>query len=294
MYLSGIQSWIPAFAGMTKPQRLLFSPFREGASVTESNLLSIAFFIYVVAIMPYALIFFKKDTRLGRPAVLLVLAGWVVHTTALVLRWKATGHAPLSNMYESLSFFSWTFVLAFVVATLFLKVARLGFFILLCNLAILIYAFSHDSSIKPLMPALQSNWLLLHVSSCFLSYGAFAVSFVASVIYLFPGPKKNFSPEQLDVVMYKAILFGFPLLTFGVASGAIWANEAWGRYWSWDPKETWSLVTWLIYALYLHLRLMKAWSAKKLAWVAFAGFLSVIFTYIGVNYLMSGLHSYAK
>ena len=262
--------------------------------MTESNLLSVAFFFYAAAIVPYARLFFKKTTRLARPAFFMVLAGLLFHTAALAVRWKAVGHAPMSNMYESLSFFSWAFVLFFLLAYRLLKISRLGFFVLLCNLAILIYAFSHDAAVKPLMPALQSNWLLLHVSACFFSYGAFAVSFVASVIYLVPGSKKNFPLEQLDKVMYKSILFGFPLLTFGVGSGAIWANEAWGRYWSWDPKETWSLVTWLIYALYLHLRLMRAWSSKKLAWVAFAGFLSVIFTYVGVNYLLSGLHSYAQ
>jgi len=262
--------------------------------MTESHLLSVAFFIYAASIVPYVLIFFKKTTRLGRPALLIVLTGLVFHTAALAVRWKLSGHAPMSNMYESLSFFSWALVAAYLLADIFLKASRLGFFVLLCNLAILIYAFSHDATIQPLMPALQSNWLLLHVSSCFLSYGAFAISFIASAIYLFPRPKKDLISEKLDEVMYKAILFGFPLLTFGVASGSIWANEAWGQYWSWDPKETWSLITWLIYALYLHLRLMKAWSGKKLAWVALIGFLSVIFTYIGVNYLLSGLHSYAR
>jgi ABC-type transport system involved in cytochrome c biogenesis permease subunit len=196
-------------------------------------------------------------------------------------------------MYESLVFFSWAFVIAYLWADLALKISRLGFFILLCNLAILMYAFSHDAAVKPLMPALQSNWLALHVATCFFSYGAFAVSFIASIAYLLPFPKKHFSHEQLDQVIYKSILFGFPLLTLGVASGAVWANEAWGAYWSWDPKETWALITWMIYALYLHLRLMKGWNEKKLAWVAFVGFLSVIFTYIGVNLFLTGLHSYA-
>ena len=262
--------------------------------MTESNLLSVAFFAYLASLVPYARVFFKRTTRLARAAKYLVLAGFIFHAVALAVRWKMAGHAPLSNMYESLAFFSWAFVLAFLVADKTLKIASMGFLVMFCNLAILVYAFSHDATIKPLMPALQSNWLLIHVSACFLSYGAFAISFVASLAYLLPLPKKQVTVEQLDAIMYRTILFGFPLLTFGVGAGAIWANEAWGRYWSWDPKETWSLVTWMIYALYLHLRLMKAWSAHKLAWVAFAGFLSVIFTYIGVNYLMSGLHSYAR
>jgi ABC-type transport system involved in cytochrome c biogenesis permease subunit len=250
--------------------------------------------MYAASIVFYARVFFKQTTRLAKPAFFLVLSGLLFHTAAIAVRWNIAGRAPLSNMYESLTFFSWALVLIFLVSGFWMKIQRLGFFVMLCSLAILVYAFAHDATVKPLMPALQSNWLLLHVSACFLSYGAFAVSFVASLIYLLPVPKKNFTREQLDEVMYKMILFGFPLLTFGVAAGAIWANEAWGRYWSWDPKETWSLVTWLIYALYLHLRLMKAWTPTKLAWVTLAGFLSVIFTYVGVNYLLSGLHSYAR
>ena len=263
--------------------------------MTEAHFLSAAFAFYLVSLIPHAFVFFKPSApRLAKWARVLVALGFLVQTAALVIRWKMTGHAPCTNMYESLVFFSWAFVLAYLLAELMLKISRLGFFILVCNLAILIYAFSHDAAVKPLMPALQSNWLLLHVSTCFFAYGAFAVSFIAAITFLLPFPKKNFSHEQLDQVIYKSILFGFPLLTLGVASGAVWANEAWGQYWSWDPKETWALVTWMIYALYLHLRLMKGWSEKKLTWIALVGFLFVIFTYVGVNYLLSGLHSYAK
>src|SRR3989338_214174 len=261
--------------------------------MSESNFLSVAFLFYAVGALLYVWIFFKPSTRIRPIAVASIVLGLLSHTIALAVRWKSSGHAPLSDMYESLVFFSWAFVLAYLLIDLFLKISRLGFFVLLCNIAILVYAFSHDSTIKPLMPALQSNWLLLHVSACFFSYGAFAISFIASFIYLMPFHKKYFSLEQLDQVIYKSILFGFPLLTFGIGSGAIWANEAWGTYWSWDPKETWSLVTWLIYALYLHLRLMKGWRDEKLAWVGLIGFLSVIFTYIGVNYFLAELHSYA-
>ncbi|OGX11085.1 MAG: hypothetical protein A2351_03440 [Omnitrophica bacterium RIFOXYB12_FULL_50_7] len=263
--------------------------------MTEAHFLSGAFLCYLVSLVPHAFVFFKKSSpKMERLARLLVVLGFLAQTVALAIRWKVTGHAPMTNMYESLVFFSWAFVASFLLADLWLKISRLGFFILVGNLAILMYAFSHDAAVKPLMPALQSNWLVLHVVTCFFSYGAFAVSFIASIAYLLPLQKKYFSHEQLDQVIYKSILFGFPLLTLGVASGAVWANEAWGQYWSWDPKETWALVTWMIYALYLHLRLMKGWSEKKLAWVALTGFSFVIFTYVGVNYLLSGLHSYAK
>lgn len=262
--------------------------------MSEYFLLSIAFVFYLVSLIPQAFVFFRKSApRLEKWARALVVLGLLAQTAALAVRWKVTGHAPMTNMYESLVFFSWSFMIAYLWADLALKISRLGFFVGVCNLAVLMYAFSHDAAVKPLMPALQSNWLVLHVVTCFFSYAAFAVSFIASIAYLLPFKKKNFSHEQLDLVIYKSILFGFPLLTLGVASGAVWANEAWGAYWSWDPKETWALVTWMIYALYLHLRLMKGWSETKLVWVAFVAFLCVVFTYVGVNLFLSGLHSYA-
>lgn len=261
--------------------------------MSEWQWLSSAFFAYVASSAVYGVLFFKDSALLKKSAFILLMAGFLLHSAALAVRWAASGHAPFSNMYESLVFFSWAFVLAFLIVDHFLHMYRLGFFITFFNLGLMAYAFSHDSTIKPLMPALQSNWMLLHVITCFLSYGAFAVSFLASIIYLTPLGKRYFSPLELDTVIYKSILFGFPLLILGVASGAVWANEAWGTYWSWDPKETWALITCFVYALYLHLRLINGWSGQKLAWVSFGSFLAVIFTYLGVSYLLSGLHSYA-
>ena len=262
--------------------------------MSDSQWLSTAFFAYLASCVFYAVIFFKKEPVWARrSARILLLLGLGLHTVSLAVRVSASGYLPLSNMYESLVFFAWSLALAYLLTEIFLKAYRLGFFAVLFALAVMVYAFSHDSSHKPLMPALQSNWLLVHVTTCFLSYAAFAVSFLGSIVYLTPLQKKISSPEKLDLLIYRLILFGFPLLTFGVVSGAIWANEAWGVYWSWDPKETWALITWFVYALYLHLRLMQGWGGKKLAWIAFLGFLSVIFTYLGVAYFLPGLHSYA-
>jgi cytochrome c-type biogenesis protein CcsB len=263
--------------------------------MTEANLLFATGVFYFFSLIPYVFIFFKKSApRIEKCARALVVLGFLTQTAALAFRWKITGHAPMTNMYESLVFFSWAFVIAYLWADFALKISRLGFFFLVGNLIILMQAFSQDAVAKPLMPALQSNWLALHVVTCFFSYAAFAVSFIASIAYFLPLPKKFFSHEQLDQVIYKSILFGFPLLTLGVASGAVWANEAWGQYWSWDPKETWALVTWMIYVLYLHLRLMNWWREKMLVWVALVGFLFVIFTYVGVNLFLPGLHSYTR
>ncbi|MFA7002067.1 MAG: c-type cytochrome biogenesis protein CcsB [Candidatus Omnitrophota bacterium] len=263
--------------------------------MTEFHLLSAAGVLYLGCFFAYAVLFFKREpsSRFAFAIQLVICAALLLQGAALVLRTVATGHAPFTNMYESLVFFSWCLAFAWLCAEQWIGLARLGFLMMALTVAVLMYAFSHDASVKPLMPALQSNWLVLHVTTCFLSYGAFAVSFVTSIVFLSPAAKKVSTPEKLDLLIYKLILFGFPMLTLGIASGAVWANDAWGVYWSWDPKETWALITWLIYALYLHLRLMQGWTGRRLAWVAFAGFLSVLFTYLGVAYLLPGLHSYA-
>jgi len=151
-----------------------------------------------------------------------------------------------------------------------------------------------DASIQPLMPALKSNWLLIHVVVCFLAYAALTVAFGAALLYLI----QDYSPREalpalplLDRLIYRAVILGFFLLTFGILTGAVWAETAWGKYWSWDPKEDASLVTWLIYAALLHARRLKGWQGRRIAWLAVLGFLAIIFTYFGVNYLQS-MHAY--
>jgi len=134
-------------------------------------------------------------------------------------------------------------------------------------------------SYPPLIPALKSYWFLIHVPAYFAAYGALVVATIAAAC-------------GLDKLSYRLIVFSFPFLTIGLTTGAVWANAAWGRYWGWDPKETWALVTWLVYALYLHLRFIKGWRGKRMAAVAVVGFVFVVFTYFGVNFLLGGLHSY--
>jgi len=156
-------------------------------------------------------------------------------------------------------------------------------------------------------PALKSQWLTFHVITAMFAYGAFAVSFGLGIMYLLKLSKEGNgeklsqgivsrfpSLEVLDELAYKVVGFAFPLLTLCIITGAIWANYAWGTYWSWDPKETWSLITWIIYAGYLHARLMYGWKGKRAAWMAVFGFAAVLFTFFGVNYFLPGLHSYAQ
>ncbi len=156
--------------------------------------------------------------------------------------------------------------------------------------------------IKPLVPALKSNWLIAHVFVCFLGYSAFAIAFGISIMYLMKSGTKlkytgiiKYMPdtELLDDLIYRMVMFGFLFLTAGIITGAVWANSAWGTYWSFDPKETWSLITWFVYAILLHLRFMTGWRGKKIAWISILGFTAVLFTYFGVNYL-PGLHSYGS
>jgi ABC-type transport system involved in cytochrome c biogenesis permease subunit len=195
-------------------------------------------------------------------------------------------------MFESLVLFAWAVVAVYLALRVRVEIPALGAATALLAVLTLAYASAfHDTTIKPLMPALRSNWLTFHVFTCFLGYGAFAVAFVASLGYLIV--RRPELQDKFDAATGKTISFGFLFLTVGIISGAVWANSAWGTYWSWDPKETWSLITWFIYAVFLHCRFMRGWKGQRAAWISVIGFASVVFTYFGVNYLLSGLHSYA-
>jgi ABC-type transport system involved in cytochrome c biogenesis permease subunit len=203
---------------------------------------------------------------------------------------------PLSNFYESLVFFSWCLA---CLALIFLRRYVEGFLGVVGGLlAALVLAYASlgvDSRIKPLMPALKSNWLLIHVITCFLGYAAFGLAFGAAGLYLvqaFTTRPQTPAPTLLDRLIYRAAVIGFIFLTLGILTGAVWAETAWGRYWSWDPKETASLITWFIYAALLHARLVQGWQGRPIAWLAVVGFGAVLFTYLGVSFLLPGLHSY--
>jgi cytochrome c-type biogenesis protein CcsB len=213
------------------------------------------------------------------------------------------GYVPLANLYESLIFFSLVTAGIYLVVEGLYKNRVIGAFVLPLVFLTIAYASLSpvvSDRIQPLVPALKSNWLIAHVITCFLGYAAFAVAFGVSTMYLakrraaggggelvarFP------AAEVLDELTYQLILFGFVFLTAGIITGAVWANSAWGRYWGWDPKETWSLITWFVYATLLHARMMRGWSGKRVAVLSIVGFMAVLFTYFGVNFL-PGLHSY--
>jgi cytochrome c-type biogenesis protein CcsB len=252
---------------------------------------------YVAALLFAVINLLAKRQFLDWAVNALLAAANVTQLVYIILRWAEAGRPPFSNMFESLVLFAWATVLVYLVVRMRLRVPVLGAAVALMAAATLAYASSFGSDIEPLVPALRSNWLTFHVFTCFLGYSAFAVSFIAAIIYLIITRRAGAAPEQpgavLEPVMASTVAFGFIFLTIGVITGAIWANSAWGTYWSWDPKETWSLITWFIYAGFLHCRYIRGWTGRRAAWISIIGFLSVLFTYVGVNLLLSGLHSYA-
>jgi cytochrome c-type biogenesis protein CcsB len=277
--------------------------------MNSSTLLGITTFTYLFTTALYFYYLFFRNKYLGILVKTITIIGVLIHTAGLGLRWYESyqlgyGHIPLSNMYEALVSMAWCTVLVIIVMEQKFKTEIMGVFVFpIVSIAMAYASLSPNvrDEIEPLIPALQSNWLTYHVITCFLGYAAFAVSFGASIAYLIKERKGSVSSEEgvlpatvvLDEVIYKGVAIGFLQLGIGIITGAVWANYAWGSYWSWDPKETWSLITWFVYAAFLHARLTRGWRGKKTAILSIIGFAAVIFTFLGVNYVLSGLHSYA-
>ena len=267
----------------------------------ENTLFTIAMAGYLIAMVLYILFLVLKKERCGKWADILAVISFVFHTAALVTRGIGAGRLPLTNQYEFATSFAWGICACYLVFLWKYKFRALGAFVMPVIFLIIGYAAMQSREVRELMPALRSNWLAIHVSSAIISYGAFGVSFAVSLMFLIRQklPADSFAAQhipdekRLDLISYRAVSLGFLFLTFVMISGAIWAEHAWGSYWSWDPKETWSLITWIIYAIYLHLRISRGWKGKSAALFSVIGFICVIFTYIGVNTLLPGVHSYA-
>ena len=277
------------------------------------NFTTLAYFVAIVLFISFIA---TKSQTVGLIATLVSWGGLFLNTTAIGMRWYESaqmgyGHAPMTNMYESVVFFSWSILMIYLLMDLKYKQRAVGAFVL--PVALLFMAWGqmmpdHSKAIQPLVPALQSNWLTYHVITCFIGYAGFAVACGASIMYLIKVGKEEKaggvntkaggflsmfpSTRVLDDINYKAIMIGWPMLTLGIVTGAAWANYAWGTYWSWDPKETWSLIIWFIYAAFLHARFTRGWVGRKAAWLSIIGFGATLFCYLGVNLVLSGLHSY--
>jgi cytochrome c-type biogenesis protein CcsB len=255
----------------------------------------------------------QPPSQAGRVALLLTGLGWAIHVSSLVLRGFAAHRVPWGNMYEFSSAVALVAVTGFLVLVLRGRVERaLGAFVMLPVVLYLGLASSVlYTEAGPLVPALNSYWIKIHVAAAITASGAFLLSGVVAVLYLlktryddlqalgsparFPislGAQLPAAPV-LDRVSYSVIAFAFPVWTFAVIAGAIWAESAWGRYWGWDPKETWSFITWVLYAGYLHARATAGWKGRKAAWVAVAAACALIIDYYVVNIFVVGLHSYA-
>lgn len=277
----------------------------------EVMMFYIMIFTYLAStVMYWSWLASRKDV-LGKLGSLFAAVGVVANIVALAVRWVVTGRPPLTNGYEFILTFSLGIVGVLLFSEFKYKLKALGAFVMpvpFLLLAFIILKMGPAERVAAAIPpALKSQWLTFHVFTAMLAYGAFAVSFGLGIMYLLKADSgsaagKNskgswvskFPDENtLDELAYKIIGFAFPMLTLCIVTGAIWANYAWGTYWSWDPKETWSLITWIIYAAYLHARLMYGWKGKRAAWMAILGFVAVLFTFFGVNYLLPGLHSYA-
>ena len=274
----------------------------------NATLLSIVTFVYGLAAFLYIASWVFKKPLVGKLASWIAVTGFVGNTAGIIMRWVESyrlgiGHAPFSNMYESLIFFAWTLIIIYLVIERKYKNPIIGAFATPFAFLAMAYASlspNISDRIQPLLPALKSNWLIAHVITCFFGYAAFAIAFGISLMYLLKqkdteGKSKLLShfPSSfaLDEMTHQMIVFGFLFLSIGIITGAVWANSAWGSYWTWDPKETWSLITWIVYSTMLHARMMRGWRGKRIAYLSIIGFMAVLFTYFGVNYL-PGLHSY--
>jgi len=259
--------------------------------------------LYGCATILYLGYLFRTSQFVATWAGRLAIAGCATHLLSTVHRFSSAGYLPITNMHESLSFFSLVIVGAFILFERKYRVVILGSFVLPLALLMIIASSAFPSAIRELNPALKSNWLWSHTLMAFISYATFTISFGAALMYLIQQhflKKKKLgalfqrlpSLEILDDINYRCLTIGFPLLTIAIITGAIWAEKAWGTYWSWDPKETWSLITWFIYAALLHGRMTIGWRGKRAAMLSIAGFIIMLFTFIGVNLWLPGLHAY--
>nr|BBI37319.1 Cytochrome c biogenesis protein CcsA [Palmaria palmata] len=310
------------------------------SSIMQNTCINISFGLLLVTLLAYwTSIAFPKIKKIKQISRIGVLVINILLAFTLASRWQANGYFPLSNLYESLIFLTWCLTLVHLILERQTNSQVVGAISVPIQLFIIAFASLslpiEMQQASPLVPALRSNWLMMHVTIMMLSYAFLIIGSLISIFFLIitfgqsiqlkgsatgkilslsvinqsnknrerlekkestdiniqSSPRMNLL-ESLDNLSYRIIGLGFPMLTIGIISGAVWANEAWGSYWSWDPKETWALITWLIFASYLHSRLTQSWQGKKPAIIASVGFFIVWICYLGVNFLGQGLHSY--
>ena len=254
-----------------------------------------AFAAYALAVaLEFTGTAFKKE-KLLKAAWYVFLAAFALHSAFIVWRGIAAKRLPLSNQFEFANAFAWGVALMLIVMRGRLKTDWLSVAGMPATLLVMVYASLQPMEIKDLMPALRSAWFGVHIGSAVLSYSAFVIAGVSGLRYLMAVKKGNAAAhalDQMDYLSYRMIAFGFLFLTVVILSGAIWAEQAWSSFWSWDPKEVWALITWIIYAVYLHLRLRGRRKGTAMAWYVVIAVPVVFFTFAGVNTFMHGMHTY--
>ncbi len=259
--------------------------------------------LYLIATFFYLVHLARKKQVFEQIASCTLAAACLLHIAATLLRYIKAGYTPITNLHESLSFFALCTAAFFFYLKRTYRIPGLGSIVLPVVSLMVIWAFALPSPVKPLAPILQSYWLPIHTGFAFLGDAIFLVGFLVSIIYLLAErdiKKKRLhaifgkfpSLETLDRINYRCMSYGFPFLTIGIITGSIWAQSAWGSFWSWDPKETWSLITWIVYASMIHNRFTMGWRGRKTAYLMILGFISVLVTFLGVSLFIGGLHSY--
>lgn len=261
------------------------------------NVLAAVLLLLAVALCLKSLL--TQDKRMEAAAFWSVRTAFICLTLALIMRGVALGRLPLATVYEFTFLFAWGILLYFIVMCRNVRSSLLTLQVASLVILVIIYGSFLPPTAKPPMPALQSYWLHFHVLTAIAAYGAFGLACCIAIVYLliekvpFTGTCNSFSAlDQLDRLIHRLVRGGFFLMTLVLITGAVWAEEAWGSWWSWDPKETWALVTWLIYAGYLHSRKTYGWQGKKGVLLAIIGFMAVLITLFGVSLFLPGTHSY--
>jgi len=266
-------------------------------------LFGITLFFYFLSAFHYMLYLINQRESIGKVCQITTIAAFGFHTLSLIYQTVSSGHVPITNLRESLVFYAWAIVLIYLILEYMYKIRVMGAFIIPIAFISVIFSLSFPIVESPLPEYFKSAWLGVHTTLAFLADAAFAIAFGVGIMYLIqqrqlkskhPGAfyRRLPSLDVLDELNYKAVAIGFPLLTLAIVSGSIWANSAWGYYWGWEPKEIWALITWVVYAAYLHARLMSGWRGRKAAYMSIAGFMIVVFTFIGVTLLMPGRHGF--
>jgi cytochrome c-type biogenesis protein CcsB len=261
--------------------------------------------ISFLASAAYTVYFISQNKQIRKIARIIMVVSGILQTLYIILRFILAGHTPITSQHEAVFFFAWATTWAYLSFRWRYSVKNFGTFVSTLIFCLIVIASFSEKNIDTLLPALQSAWLPIHGGVSLIAYGFLSLAFCGGLMYLLLEREiksKRFgyffsrfpSLDSLDQLNIHCLSAGFSFLTIGIVTGSIWARQAWGTYWQWDPKETWSLITWFIYLVQLHQRFTVGWRGKKAAVMAVIGFTAVIFTLWGVTYLLGGVHSYAR